>query len=687
LVCRFSLLPLIFLFFLIFFGSCTGGVQISPSPEAMERNLIVDKDSVLGQERFFRFNQAQMERWGQRNSLVLGILLRDSRRHTEARQVLQRLIWSGSSPWREEAIWELSALLEETEEWADLEYLLLGEPLAWPDLSGSLHKALAAQGKLSALEGALQSRGTEDPLLSAFAAVGTEWQQERFLRAVRNVPAQDAFLRLRDLTSPGDSLAEQLVNAKADLAAGEARRDNPVFLALLDEPWDLSPSLVEDLVSWYRGSGESREGARRLAHLARTENLAPPLAGALHFAAGRLFRWTGQEPEAVASFREALKLVDSSQKERVLWYLQDLLLRQTPREAPKIIALYGPEWNDPVYFEDSVDTVFSLLLQRREWQILADTAGGVVKYGSPASRAQARYLTARTALYRGEEIPGEEVFHQILSENPTGVYGWYARYYLGLWETLPGRSESPGHDVHGLPPVRDPVLALYLAHSLTDRAVSRWGRTSEKGVKEDKLSVTAHLQESGRYLDSLWFLGGVGMSDPTAAWYLRYPRGYREMVEEKAEKYGLPAPLLFALIRSESGFEASIESWAGAVGLAQLMPATAADVAARRGLPLGNLTDPEENLELGFWYLRWLQGYVGAPWSAVLAYNGGPGRVRGWLSEWQTLPPDLAIEAVPLPETRNYGRNLLVSSLIYGYLYYQLPPYLGFQNFFGPGLF
>jgi soluble lytic murein transglycosylase len=117
------------------------------------------------------------------------------------------------------------------------------------------------------------------------------------------------------------------------------------------------------------------------------------------------------------------------------------------------------------------------------------------------------------------------------------------------------------------------------------------------------------------------------------------------------------------------------------------MPATAVDVASRMGRPPGDLTDPEENLELGAWYLRWLQGYVGAPWSAVLAYNGGPGRVRSWLSEWEPLPPDLAIEAVPLPETRNYGRNLLVSSLYYGYLYYQLPPDLGFQNFFGTGLF
>jgi soluble lytic murein transglycosylase len=596
-------------------------------------------------------------------------------------------MWSGSSPWREEAFWELSTLLEETEEWEDLEYLLLSEPLVWPDLRSSLHGALAAQGKLSALEGSLESRGEDDPILSAFAAVGTEWEEDRLIQAVRDVPAQDAFLRLRELAGPGESPADQLINAKADLVAGEAGGDNPVFLALLDEPWDLSPSLVEDLVKWYRGNGASREGARRLSHLSRWENLDPALAGALHFAAGQLFRWTGQEEEAIASFREALDLVASSRKERVLWYLQDLLLRRNPRDAAGILALYGPEWNDPVYYEDSIDTVLSLLLQRREWQILKETADEVIKYGSSTSRAQARYVTARTASYRGEEEPGDDLFRQILRENPTGVYGWYARYHLGFWADLPGQSETRDPGFRGLPPVQDPVLSLYIAHSLADRAVNRWERTAETGVREDKLAVTAHLQESGRYLDSLWFLGGVGMSDPPEAWYLRYPRGYKNMVEEKSFKYSLPAPLLFALIRSESGFNASIKSWAGAVGLAQLMPATAVDVASRMGRPPGDLTDPEENLELGAWYLRWLQGYVGAPWSAVLAYNGGPGRVRSWLSEWEPLPPDLAIEAVPLPETRNYGRNLLVSSLYYGYLYYQLPPDLGFQNFFGTGLF
>jgi soluble lytic murein transglycosylase len=162
---------------------------------------------------------------------------------------------------------------------------------------------------------------------------------------------------------------------------------------------------------------------------------------------------------------------------------------------------------------------------------------------------------------------------------------------------------------------------------------------------------------------------------------LNYPRPYRELIERYAKENGIPAELLFALVRTESAFTASSRSWAGAVGLAQLMPATALEMAdrlSRRGGPdyvkdgEVDLEESEANLHLGAVYLAYLMDRMENPLLALLAYNGGMGRVRRWRSAEQALPPDLFLETIEYPETRDYARKVLASAAAYGYLYYDL---------------
>jgi soluble lytic murein transglycosylase len=76
---------------------------------------------------------------------------------------------------------------------------------------------------------------------------------------------------------------------------------------------------------------------------------------------------------------------------------------------------------------------------------------------------------------------------------------------------------------------------------------------------------------------------------------LRFPLPYRDLILSKAAAQGLPADWVYAIIRQESAFDADIASHAGAVGLMQLMPATAAEVARDAGLDAPStlaLTDP-----------------------------------------------------------------------------------------------
>ncbi|MBS0224267.1 MAG: transglycosylase SLT domain-containing protein [Proteobacteria bacterium] len=132
--------------------------------------------------------------------------------------------------------------------------------------------------------------------------------------------------------------------------------------------------------------------------------------------------------------------------------------------------------------------------------------------------------------------------------------------------------------------------------------------------------------------------------------------------------------LALAVTRQESAFNSAAVSPSGALGLMQLMPGTARDVAGRLGFPFvqSKLTsDPAYNVSLGSQYLaEMLQRFGGSYELALAAYNAGPNRVARWL---QTIGDprggkiDMVdwIEMIPLRETRNYVQRIMESVGVY----------------------
>jgi soluble lytic murein transglycosylase len=153
-----------------------------------------------------------------------------------------------------------------------------------------------------------------------------------------------------------------------------------------------------------------------------------------------------------------------------------------------------------------------------------------------------------------------------------------------------------------------------------------------------------------------------------------------ELVEQLFPLVGVPAgdspekALTLAIIRQESAFQTDAVSSAGALGLMQLMPATAKSVAKKLGLPYakGRLTsDTSYNITLGRAYISSLiEDYGGSYVLAAAAYNAGPRRVMEWMG--QNRDPrrhgvDVIdwIESIPIAETRNYVQRVMENLQVY----------------------
>jgi soluble lytic murein transglycosylase len=141
-----------------------------------------------------------------------------------------------------------------------------------------------------------------------------------------------------------------------------------------------------------------------------------------------------------------------------------------------------------------------------------------------------------------------------------------------------------------------------------------------------------------------------------------FPKRYRKAVTEAAEEFGLDPLLVAAVIHNESRFRPAARSSAGARGLMQLMPATAADVAGKLeldGYSEAMLEDPQVNLRLGCAHLReLLDRFGGNEQAALAAYNAGRSKVLRWLEEAEGDTRRMLRERA-FPETRRYVRNVL----------------------------
>ncbi|NUM56456.1 MAG: transglycosylase SLT domain-containing protein [Candidatus Hydrogenedentes bacterium] len=233
------------------------------------------------------------------------------------------------------------------------------------------------------------------------------------------------------------------------------------------------------------------------------------------------------------------------------------------------------------------------------------------------------------------------------------------------------------------------------AQQLSDKWIERMRFFASHGYEEAEWEVLAHApavlesKRAGAYLAAISDAGlaatvdhiiertkwGLKDDRPTAeALPALYPRAYWTAVQSTARETGSDPLLLLAIARQESLFQARVESHAGATGVMQLMPSTAAWIAKTETAigpgHLENLDKPASSLRVGGYYYRYILGKNGGNTVyAIASYNAGPGNVSKWRAQFDAGHLDEFIEAIPFDETRDFVKKVLGNYAAYHSIY------------------
>lgn len=154
-----------------------------------------------------------------------------------------------------------------------------------------------------------------------------------------------------------------------------------------------------------------------------------------------------------------------------------------------------------------------------------------------------------------------------------------------------------------------------------------------------------------------------------------YPIVFGQMVEQQANLKKISPFLITAITRQESAYNVFAVSSSKAMGLMQLLPSTAKEVAGWEklsGFNPSQLMQANTNIQLGSAYLKHLlQLFAGNTMYSVGAYNGGPGAMKDWVNQWGKSDPDLFIEQIPYDQTKDYILSVFEHYWAYKSLYSQ----------------
>lgn len=277
-------------------------------------------------------------------------------------------------------------------------------------------------------------------------------------------------------------------------------------------------------------------------------------------------------------------------------------------------------------------------------------------------RAQGLYWQARSGKARGARA----LYRRAADLDPLGWYGLLARERLDEVSDDP----APFPPARTLPPDGLPAQLTVAAELATLGLLAEASAEADWFVQHHAgdagVAALPIYERAGRadraVLFAIALLGDRGPRAPRAVLEGAYPAAFPAQVARAAERTGIDPYLVLAVMRRESLFKPDVRSAAGAVGLLQLLPATARRAAVVLGRPPlrdEQLVDPGTAIDLGGWYLSELIGRFGDPAVALAAYNAGPRAATPWASRGAGRQLDEWVENIPYRETRRYVKAVV----------------------------
>lgn len=305
-------------------------------------------------------------------------------------------------------------------------------------------------------------------------------------------------------------------------------------------------------------------------------------------------------------------------------------------------------------------------LWAHDWKLVARSVAAM----SEATRntARWRYWSARVAAHEGKQAEARRQYESLLAED---------NYYSAMAAARLKRPISP----NPLPvPTDAALLSRFEAQPEFVRARElRLNRMLDPARAEWRVGTSALSAAFRPQLIHLaarwgWYHQAVNVATGERVfndYALLYPRPYDAEVMNASQTSGLPATLIYGIIRQESLYEPDAVSSANARGLTQLTLDTARRTARKWQLPAptaDELFAPQVNVALGAAHLKDLLDQYGGQLPLALAgYNAGPNAVRRWLPS-KEMDPDIWLENVPYTETRGYVQRILWHTVVFGWL-------------------
>jgi soluble lytic murein transglycosylase len=330
----------------------------------------------------------------------------------------------------------------------------------------------------------------------------------------------------------------------------------------------------------------------------------------------------------------------------------------------------------------------------------------------------ARFWVGKTLLLQGFVESAQTELQAVVEAQPEGYYGVRARDLLLVETSAPGWPAAPGNLL--LPPDGDPagqteaedwlatwvnlpsdgqITATLSAAVLEDSRLQRGeellavGLRAEAMLEFDALRKDFEDNPLRQYQLALYFRD-LGLYDPSIRCAMRliklspessletaprfiqqlaYPVYFSDLLFSEAAANRVDPLLTVVLTRQESLFDDGAESWAGAIGLMQIIPTTGEWIALKMpwpGYQPGDLYRPYLNVKFGVWYLaQALIDFEGNVFPALAGYNGGPRNAVLWMEATGDGDPDLFVEVIDRREPVLYVKEIYRQYDIYRRLY------------------